>query len=290
MGAGENSVAIVGPGRLGQALGKLLAESGIPVRFVAARRRAMARRAVRFIGSGRPVGLDSRQFTEASVILLTASDAALDPLARHLASLRKDWSGKVVLHTCGSLPATVLRPLKSCGAAIGSIHPFQTVPSPEAGIRNLTGCFWAVEGDTAARRVATQWVRALEGIAFRIPPSKRILYHAAAFLVCPTVVTLMDRSARLLRLSGVPEKVARPMLAQFVGETINSYGMLGARRALTGPAVRGDWQTVGRHLRALRRYSPDVVPVYVELLRAMLRLSGRRPGRIIERVLRDEPA
>ena len=282
---GNAGVAIVGPGRVGQALGKLLASAGVGIRFVAARRRGAARRAVRFIGRGVPVALDSQHLAEASVVLLTTADAALEHVARHLAALGRDWSGKVVLHTCGSLPSTVLQPLRRRGAAIGSLHPFQTIPNPAAGVRNLKGCFWGIEGDAAARKVATKWVRALGGVAFRIRASQKTLYHAAAFLVCPTLVTLMDRSARLLRQAGVPAGIVRPMLGQFVEETVRNFVRLGGRRALTGPVVRGDWLTIQRHLRALRRSSPDSIPLYSALVRAMLRFTRRRPPQFLARIL-----
>jgi predicted short-subunit dehydrogenase-like oxidoreductase (DUF2520 family) len=272
----EFDVTIVGPGRLGQALGKLLATAGIKVRFIAARRLEAARRAVRFIGAGTPVTLDSRELAEASVILLTVSDAALAPLARQLKNLRSSWRGKVVLHTCGALPSAVLAPLKRRGAAIGSLHPFQTVPDPATGSRNLLCSFWAIEGDAHACKVARRLCRALEGISFRVRPAWKTLYHAAAFLSCAGVVTLLDQAARLLRSSGVPERIVRPMLGQFVNETMGNFVRLGARRALTGPAVRGDWETIERHLRALRRYAPEVVQVYQPLERAMVRLARRR--------------
>jgi len=294
-------VTIIGPGRLGQALGRLLAEAGVPVRWVAARRIEAARRAVEFIRMGEPVRLIPPGGTalQASVLLLTTADAAIEPLARDLAARLParigarvgqsrnaqslgagSWKGKVVLHTCGSLPSDVLAPLKRLGAAIGSLHPFQTVPSPEAGVRNLKGCYWGIEGDAAALRVARRWVKLLGGKSFPVRADRKILYHAAAFLVCPTVVTLMERSARLLQESGVPEQIARPMLAAFVAETAGNFSDLGPRRALTGPVPRGDWPTVKRHLAALRRFAPDVVPVYTELVRDMLRLAGRRapPG------------
>ena len=64
------------------------------------------------------------------------------------------------------------------------------------------------------------------------------------------------------------------MLRQFVTETAKNFAELGARRALTGPAVRGDWATIRRHLTALRRPAPDFVPVYQSLLTAMLTLAG----------------
>jgi predicted short-subunit dehydrogenase-like oxidoreductase (DUF2520 family) len=282
----EQSVAIIGPGRVGQALGKLLADAGVPICFVAARRPEAARRAVRFIGSGVPVALNSRQLAEISVILLTTADAALQPVAHHLTALGSDWSGRVVLHTCGSLPSMVLQPLRRRGAAIGSLHPFQTVPSPSAGVRNLKSCFWSIEGDPAARKVAARWVKALGGVAFPIRASQKTLYHAAAFLVCPTLVTLMDQSARLLRQAGVPARIARPMLGRFVAETVRNFVEFGGRRSLTGPAVRGDWPTIRRHLRALRRSFPDIVPLYHALVRAMLRLTGRKPPPSLERILK----
>ena len=275
----NQAIAIVGPGRVGQALGRLLVESGFPVRWIAARRPAVARTAVRFIGAGQAVNLNAPELPSASVALLTTSDSALAPTARQLASLKRDWRRCVVLHTSGSVPSSVLSPLKKLGAAIGSLHPFQTIPNPAAGVRSLRECFWGIEGDPAARRVAMRIVKALGGHVFPIRPEKKILYHAAAFLVCPTLVTLMENSARLLIHSGVPARIARPMLGQIVAETLRNYVAMGGRQALTGPAARGDWPVIRRHLAALRREFPDVVPLYKELVRAMLRLAGKKPPR-----------
>src|SRR3989475_9078970 len=100
---------------MGQALGRLLAQAEVPVLFVAARRASKARRAVRFIGSGRAVTLgvpSSSSLTQASLILLTTSDSAVAWVAKDIAGLAEDWSGHVVLHTCGSLPSSALLPLK----------------------------------------------------------------------------------------------------------------------------------------------------------------------------------
>ncbi len=286
MDRSQQSIAIVGPGRLGQALGRLLNRKGFKVGLVAARRPAAARRAARFIGAGRPVTLDSPELTEAAVLLLTVSDSALGEVARELASRRDDWSGRVILHTCGSLPASILQPFRRRGAAVGCLHPFQTIPSPEAGVRNLVGCYWAIEGDPDARRLAKRWVRALKGAAFPVRPEKKTLYHLSAFLTCPTIVTLMNLSARLLRASGVQGHIARPMLASFVRETTRNFEDFGARRSLTGPAARGDWTTLRRHLASLRRDFPEALATYKALVGTMLMLAGRRPPRELREVLK----
>ncbi|MCL5005366.1 MAG: DUF2520 domain-containing protein [Acidobacteria bacterium] len=272
-------MAIVGPGRLGQAMGKLLWQAGVPIKFVAARELARARNAVRFIGGGKALSLKDRRLADADIILITTSDTALNPVARELAGYREDWSGRIALHTCGSVPACVLDPFRNRGASIGALHPYQTIPNPSAGVRNLRGGFWAVEGDRRAVAVARRWVKMFSGTTFELQPDAKPIYHLSAFLVCPTVVTLMDCSERLLQQAGVPRRVIRPMLGRFVSETVNNFVEFGARKALTGPAVRGDWTTLEKHVAELQRFAPEVIPAYIELLNLMLRVAGASPDR-----------
>jgi predicted short-subunit dehydrogenase-like oxidoreductase (DUF2520 family) len=276
-------VTIIGPGRAGQALGRLLARSGVRVASVAARKRAQARQAARFIGTGRPVSLDSPELVRADVLLITTSDSALARMSQAVAVRRADWRGCIVLHTSGAWPAggegSVLDAFRKRGAAAASLHPLQTVPSREAGVRNLIGCFWAVEGDRRAVRLARQWVRALHGSAFALRSSRKPAYHAAAVMACAGVVTLMEGSRRLLGNCGLAPKQARKVLEGFVAETARNFAVLGARRALTGPMVRGDWPTLRRHEAALRALAPDLLPLYREINRSMLKIAGKRSRR-----------
>ena len=295
-----SAVALIGPGRIGQALGKLLADAGVRIEWIAARRPSAARAAARFIGSGRavtlPAGVQASSLpvvvrasslprprrqdactTTASILLLTTSDSALPEVAQFLAAQCTDWKGRVVLHTSGGWPAggesSVLQPFRLRGASAASLHPLQTVPSREAGVRNLIGCFWAVEGDPKAVRLARRWVRLLRGHTLTIAPQRKAAYHAAAVIACAGVVTLMENAERLMNLSGVERSQARKMLAGFVSETAANFGRLGGRRSLTGPASRGDWATIRKHQAALRSEAPDLVPLYRELLRSMLKLA-----------------
>jgi len=279
----DREVALVGPGRLGQALGYLLSRAGVKIGWVAARRAPAAREAARFIGAGQPVAIGSAEIAQAKVLLITTSDSALPRVARKLAGRRESWRGSVVLHTSGAWPAggaeSVLQPFRERGAEAAALHPLQTVPRREAGVRNLIGCFWAIEGDPAAVRLARQWVRALGGTSFTLPANRKPSYHAAAVIACAGVVTLMDSARRLLAGCGVRPRRAGEMLQGFVAETAKNFALLGPRRALTGPVMRGDWRTLREHLRALRRRTPDLVPLYQELLRAMVHIAGRRAPR-----------
>jgi predicted short-subunit dehydrogenase-like oxidoreductase (DUF2520 family) len=279
----RTTVTIIGPGRVGQALGRLLMLVGVRIGWVAARRLASARRAARFIGAGQAVTLDSVELEDAAILLITTSDSALAEVALALAERRENWRGAIVLHTSGAWPAggkdSVLQPFRQRGASVASLHPLQTVPNAEAGVRNLIGCSWAIEGDLPGLRLARRWVRALRGTAFALQPDRKPAYHAAAVIACAGVVILMESSRRLLEHCGVAPKRARQMLEGFVAETAKNFATLGGPGALTGPAVRGDWATVRKHLAALEAEAPDLVPLYEELLNSMRRLSGRRPPR-----------
>lgn len=270
------SLTIAGPGRIGQAIGKLLFEAGFPIHAVAARRLRSARRAASFIGSGVPCRIDDASLAEADVILVTVADAAIAPLAGRWAEWKRVWKGKTVLHTSGALPAAVLQPLGKSGASIGSLHPFQTVPSASAGYRNLRRAFWAIEGHARARRAALEVAQALDGMTFRLEAARKTLYHAGAVMSCGAVVALLDQSAQMLRRAGVPARLIPPMLGEFVAETVRNFVALGGRGALTGPAARGDWSTVEGHIQALRQHAPQAIPVYLELTRAMAQLAGRK--------------
>jgi predicted short-subunit dehydrogenase-like oxidoreductase (DUF2520 family) len=283
----QSRVAIIGPGRVGQALAKLLAEAGVQVDFVAARRIERARRAQKFIGRGRVVTLTDPALARASVFVLTVADRALAPVAEHLAELlarngggrkrSKPLAGRVFLHTCGSLEARILKPLALLGGAVGSLHPFQTVPSPKQGAKNLLGTYWTTEGDPKACRLARTWVRLLKGKIVRIRSDRKTLYHLSAFLVCPTLVALMERATGFLEEVGAPPLIARQMLGAFVAETVKNFVEFGGRRSLTGPASRGDWAVIRRHRQELRRRAPDLLPVYDSLLREILHMVEKRP-------------
>jgi predicted short-subunit dehydrogenase-like oxidoreductase (DUF2520 family) len=62
-----------------------------------------------------------------------------------------------------------------------------------------------------------------------------------------------------------------------VRQTIANYAALGGAGAFSGPIVRGDAETVRKHLQAVREV-PEATDVYLALARAALRYlpSGTR--------------
>src|SRR5271169_709011 len=108
-----NSLAIVGAGRVGSALGRRLCEQGWKIGAVATRTEPSARRAVRFIGAGKAcVGL-TRQILASRVILIATPDDEIALVSQELARIGDEQlAGTVVLHTSGAMGAEVLEALR----------------------------------------------------------------------------------------------------------------------------------------------------------------------------------
>src|SRR5256885_7206473 len=99
-----NSLAIIGAGRVGRALGRQLREAGWRIGAVLTRSEASARRAVRFIGAGKAFAGITRQVLLSQVILIATPDDEIVVVARELARIgEEELRGRVILHTSGAM-------------------------------------------------------------------------------------------------------------------------------------------------------------------------------------------
>ncbi|MBN2489725.1 MAG: DUF2520 domain-containing protein [Planctomycetes bacterium] len=290
--ARDPTVAIVGAGRLGSVLARALAGAGWRVVAVCDRDRAAARALADRLG-GVPVAPDAAAaLAAAGVVFLTVPDDALAPLAAALAA-GPSVAGKIVFHTSGALTAVVLAPLAAAGARAGTLHPLQTFADPARGAECLTGVRWTGDGDVEAMALGERLVRELGGRLLRVPAAGRVLYHAAAVVASNGLVALAGQAERLLAAAGVAPEEALGALLPLMRSTLENLGRGSAAQALTGPVVRGDVDTVRRHLAALAESGrPDAADFYRALGRACLELAAARgldPGRVAEldRLLAD---
>jgi predicted short-subunit dehydrogenase-like oxidoreductase (DUF2520 family) len=262
-------------------LGRALRQRGYRITTVVGRSLRQARRAVAFIGQGRPHGRLNGAWREAETVLLAVPDSHIRIVAERLAVLSdRRWRGKVVLHTSGSRSFRELAALRRRGAACGSFHPLFPFAEPLPELP--AGVFFGVEGDPRAVRRARAWARALHGIVVPVPSNRKVLYHAAAALASGHALTLADLSTRILTHLGVRESRARQALLPLTRATLQQYERLGAR-AWTGPLARGDLETVRSHLRELKRLPSYVGGVYAALGTAALTLYAKKLRRRTKR-------
>ena len=264
-------IALVGPGRAGGALCLALARRGD--RVVAVSGRSADSRSTRDVAArfGAPVVVAGVAAVGADLVVLATPDDTLADVARAVAPGVE--AGALVVHLSGAHGLGVLVPVtEHCpDAAVGALHPLQTLPSIEAGADCLEGSWAAVAGGAAVVALAS-------GVGlhpFEVGDDRRAAYHAAACVASNHLVALLGQVERLAAFVGVPSAAFEPLVRASVEHAIE----LGPEHALTGPVARGDTATVAAHLAAI----PDAERrAYAAMADAARVLSGRDDPALVE--------
>ena len=231
-------VRIVGPGRAGGSLAEALAEvDGWDVAGVVRRGEEL---------TGAAAGVD--------LLVIATPDGSIASVAVAVAPEPET----VVMHLAGSLGLDVLAPHHRRAA----LHPLVALPAPEVGGRRLlAGATFAVAGD----HVAGELARALGGKAVAVADDDRAAYHAAACIASNHLVALLGQVERVGSAAGVPLDA----YLELARATLENVAELGPAAAVTGPAARGDEETLARHRAAL---DPRERPAYDAMVDQIRRL------------------
>lgn len=282
---------VVGPGRMGLALGDALERAGAVARLTFCGRSPDApdhplfeREHVRYVH-----GIEAPD-EETTALVLAVPDDGLPEVAEAVAARGGAPSGAAAFHLSGALGTEPLAPLHRRGYGVGSLHPLQAVADPVTGSEALRGGFYTLSGDAEALAVGRRIVRRLEGRPLEVPPTRRGLYHAAAVTASNHLVTLVAAARDLLVRAGASEDEALHALVALARGTLDNVERLGTGDALTGPLRRGDVETVDLHLRLL---GPEERELYAALARETLRLLGdgtdpQRRRILLERLQPDD--
>ncbi len=162
--------------------------------------------------------------------------ATPDDVVAEVAARIRPVPTTAVVHLSGSLGLDVL----AGHARRGSLHPLVPLPNPAIGAERLrSGVTLTVAGDPVTRTVA----EALGGNVVEVDDADRAAYHAAAVIAANHLVALMGQVERVAATAGL----TLDAFAGLMRAASEDAFALGPREALTGPAARGDWDTVERH-------------------------------------------
>jgi predicted short-subunit dehydrogenase-like oxidoreductase (DUF2520 family) len=276
----SDRLAVVGPGRMGLALGGALHQAGALEALWFFGRSPEAPPHPLFDGPGVSYRMGVGPVPEETTILILAvPDDVLHAVANEVARHGRAPAGCAALHLSGALSTDVLAPLHAAGFIVGSLHPLQTVADPWSGVERLQGCAYAIAGEPGALTTARRIVATLDGRPLVIPPALRPLYHASAVFASNYVLAAAAAVARTLAEAGIEEQDAVAAALPLMRGTMDNVEQLGLGAALTGPVARGDVDTVRLHLS---RLSPRERRLYSALGLETVRLAravGLDPAR-----------
>jgi len=266
-------IAIVGGGRMGAGLASALGAGGERV-LLWSRREA--------------TGAVEGAVAGAGTIILAVPDDAIAEVAAGLAHAGTISRDQVVLHLSGLHDRSILEPLAASGAALGSLHPLQSIADPATAAARWRGAYAAVEGDPVAIAEADRVAGLLGLIAVRLPPGAKARYHAGAVVAANYVVALAGVAERFAVEAGIDPALAARMYLPMISGAAANLREAPPAEALTGPVRRGDVETIRRHLGVLPEEDRRLYAMLgLETLR-LARLAGLDAERAaeVERVLR----
>jgi predicted short-subunit dehydrogenase-like oxidoreductase (DUF2520 family) len=231
-------LAIVGRGRVGNALATALREPGYQIEGPLGR------------------GADG---LGADAVLLCVPDIEIARAAAHVAP------GPLVGHCSGATGLGALGPHEAF-----SLHPLMTVTADGA---DFTGAGAAIAGSTPrALALARELAQALRMRPVAIAEEDRAAYHAAASIASNFLITLAAAAERV----GATVGLERDQLVPLVHATVENWARLGPERALTGPVARGDDATVARQRDAVAEAAPGLLALFDALVAATRELAAQR--------------
>jgi predicted short-subunit dehydrogenase-like oxidoreductase (DUF2520 family) len=187
------------------------------------------------------------------LVLLCVPDRAIADAAADIAP------GPWVAHVSGATPLTALEP----HSKRFSVHPLQTF-TRQRGSEQLDGAWAAVTAESDDARAIATWLAETLGLhPFSLLDENRAAYHAGAAIASNYLVTLRHAAGSLLEAAGAPPEALDPLMQRTIENGFE----------LTGPIQRGDWETVERHLEAIRATRPELVSMYRVLAGATVALA-----------------
>lgn len=265
-------VAIVGPGRVGTAVGLAAVAAGADLLGFVGRRDTTARAAVQACGRGRVLGM--ADLAAAHVVVFATGDGELSGAIAAALAAGAARSCALWLHTSGRFGLEVLEAAAAAGVRIGALHPVAPFADAAAGRLAMRGApgvaLVGPRSEVLLRAVADwcglQWVPMAGG--------DRTLYHAACALAANGLTALRALvDATFAAAGGLPPGAALVLADRLMRSALASCAERGPAAALSGPVRRGDVDTLQRHQAALVAAVPAALPAYRALMRAAADLA-----------------
>ena len=227
---------------------------------------------------------------DANTIIVAVRDEQLDGVLGDLVDAtspsgrRRLPSGTVIVHTSGGAEPALIPRLGEMGLSGGTFHPLVPFANPDRAPELLRKAWIGVDGDEQARATSRRLAGHLGARTLDIPPGMKSIYHAAAVISSNFPVVLAAVASGILTQAGVPERSAQQAVHSLMEAAISNMADNNPESALTGPVMRGDVETVQRHLQALRHNS-EARALYRRLSFAALEIAARQgtdPSRLAE--------
>lgn len=253
-------VVIVGSGNVATVLGKVIHSAGHEIVQVLSRNENHAKELAQIFNCSSG-SFKSTEYKDADLYLLAITDTALYHLDQYV-----QLGNKLVVHTAGSVSKEVL---KNISSRYGIIYPLQSLIKDADEIPEIP---LLVDGSNPDTTVFIQeFATTLSANVTMADDKERLKFHVAAVLVNNFTNHLFAMGDEFCKKENIEFEKLYPL----IDETIRRVKLNSPQSVQTGPAIREDIYTLGKHLQILSAH-PDLKYLYLKLSESILKLHQKK--------------
>lgn len=237
----SKTISIIGPGRVGKALQKVLSKLEYSVVSVMGR---------------------EDEITElGDIVFITTPDAEIETVAGTISKSGLDVTGKLILHCSGTVDLSPFKDFETKGAMIGCFHPLQAITEQTNDFEGIT---FDVMGNAGVIDQLKHLATEMGARVMEVSAHQKEMLHVAAVVASNFQVTLAHMASKIAGSSGLNHTEVQQALVPLMKSVIGNLSKLPPNEALTGPIARGDVSTIEKHLELLKD-QPGLLDLYSRL-------------------------
>jgi predicted short-subunit dehydrogenase-like oxidoreductase (DUF2520 family) len=244
------SIAIIGTGNVAWHLAPALENAGHTITEVYSRDLHRASKITERLYATEPK--DDLDFSEsqAEIYLLAVSDHAIPDIADSIILPE----GSILAHTSGSMPLQILA--YSSASYTGIFYPLQSFSkSREIDFEDVP--FLLESDDQTILQKLKSLAKTISPHQYIVKSKDRQALHIAAVFASNFINHLLRISEDIMHRQGLDYEMLKPLIIEQVSKSLQ----LGAKSSQTGPAVRGDINTLDLHYQFLN-YNDNIAEIY----------------------------
>lgn len=236
------NVSFIGSGNLAWHLAPALDNTDFPVKEVYSRNPSHAAALVEKLYEAEVKGSLDFSTSTSRIFIIAAADDAIESLAQEIILPDDDV---VLVHTSGS------QPLGALGYAptpdIGVLYPLQTF-SKSGKVEFKEIPVFIESANARVEKILTTMAKAVSKHVHKITSHERKALHVAAVFASNFTNHMLALSQQVMKENSLSFDWLKPLIA----ETVNKSLSIGPEHAQTGPARRGDFKILDKHMEFLK--------------------------------------
>lgn len=272
-------IGFIGAGKVGKALGLYFATNGLVLAGYYSKTIQSAQNAAELTKTQAFKDIESLA-NACDIVFITTPDQALEEIDREVLTRYSEpglAEQKTWIHVSGAHSSECLKNMKRAGCPVGSMHPLLSFGDPVESARQLANAVFSVEGTKAAVETIRCILEKTGGRFTQISAENKPLYHAGACVISNYMVALLDSGIRYFEAAGMERSDIFEAVEPLITATLKNIREKDTVDALTGPIVRGDFNTIKTHLVAIEKHLPSECELYKTMAsKTVDMISGKR--------------